>query len=195
MLQPLQIEKLSHLFKIIDFDHNGLIQRSDFEGIADNVAIFTGLLDDSGHESRFREEGYRIWDYIKTYFREEHLQSIHLEQWLEFMEVHFFGADNEKIDENIRLIVSRLQQVFDKNKDKLISRLEFMSIFVSFRVEVRFANQCFKAMDLNGDGFISDEELIRAAMDFFKSNDPEAIGNRLFGEIGSTHFTSVRTQF
>jgi len=195
MLQELQIRKLEHLFRIIDFDHNGLLQKSDFQSIADNVAIFTGIIEDDDHDNLLREEGNMIWGFIQAYFQQPNLQNIDSKQWIEFMENFFFGADDEVLDQNITFIVNRLQSVFDKNKDQLISRLEFMSIFVSFRVEVRFANQCFKAMDLNGDGFISTDELVHAAMDFFKSNDPDALGNKLFGELGSSHFQSVKVQY
>lgn len=193
MLEEFQIKKLSHLFKIIDFDHNGLLQKTDFEGIADNIAIFTGIIEDKEKDSRLREEANQIWNYIKVHFDDDHLQWLEEDQWLEFMQVHFFGPDETLIDHNIRAVVRRIQEVFDKNKDVQISRLEFMSIFVSFRVEVRFADQCFKAIDTNSDGFISEDELINAATEFFKSLEPEASGNLLFGELESSHFATRRT--
>lgn len=46
-MHELQITKLEHLFNIIDFNHNGLLTKSDFEGIADNVAIFAGVLEET----------------------------------------------------------------------------------------------------------------------------------------------------
>lgn len=193
MLAEFQIRKLNHLFRIIDFDHNGLLQKSDFEGIADNIAIFTGIIGDREKDSRLRDEATRIWEFITAHFANEHLEYLEPEQWIEFMQVHFFGPDEALIDQNIHLVVKHIQEVFDKNRDVQISRLEFMSIFVSFRVEVRFADQCFKAIDTNGDGFISEDELINAAMEFFKSNEPEASGNLLFGELESSLFVTRRT--
>lgn len=193
MLGEFQIRKLNHLFRIIDFDHNGLLQKSDLIGIADNIAIFTGIIEDIEKDSRLREEAERIWQFIKNHFGNEDLQYIEPEEWIDFMQIHFYGPDEMLIDKNIVSVVSRIYEAFDKNSDIQISRLEFMSIFVSFRVEVRFANDCFKAIDSNSDGFISREEFIRAAMEFFKSTEPEASGNLLFGELESSHFATRRT--
>lgn len=195
MLTEFQTKKLSHLFNILDFDHNGLLQLTDFEGIADNISIFTGMISDKERDMRLRKEAYRIWGIIMEHFGDEDLQYLDLDQWLEFMQVQFFGSDEELIDSNILLIVKRIQEVFDKNSDNQISRLEFMSIFVSFRVEVRFADQCFRSIDSNQDGMISEEELINAAMEFFKSDKTDASGNHLFGDLNSSNFVTRRTLF
>jgi Ca2+-binding EF-hand superfamily protein len=41
----------------------------------------------------------------------------------------------------------------------------------------------FAALDLDGDGVLSREELLRAARDYYTSDDPSAIGNLLFGRL------------
>ncbi|MEU7058332.1 hypothetical protein [Streptomyces sp. NPDC046197] len=38
-------------------------------------------------------------------------------------------------------------------------------------------------MDLDGDGHISRQEFIRAAHEYFYSNDPNAAGSLFFGHI------------
>ena len=109
MLTPFQKRKQIHFFQILDFDRNGLIQRKDFEDIAENLSVF-----DTDHN------GY-------------------------------------------------------------ISLNEYLDLFIGLRIEVRFAPMSFAKLDLNQDGQISKNELVKSVEEFLKSNDPSASGNWLFG--------------
>ncbi|MFY0605829.1 MAG: EF-hand domain-containing protein [Cyclobacteriaceae bacterium] len=195
MPSPLQIEKLTHLFNIIDFDHNGKIEKSDFDGIIDNIDVFTSILHKSSDNISLMADGETIWREIVQYFANSKLLFITLEQWIQFINKHFLEQDDETIERNVQKLVYRIQKVFDKDGDVQISRLEFLSIFVSCRVEVRYANECFKVIDRNQDGQISMDELLSAAKEFFTSSDPEAPGNYLFGKIGSTHLKTSKMKF
>lgn len=193
MINEFQTSKLQHLFRIIDFDHNGLIQKVKLWGDCWQHSHFYRIIEDHEKDARLRDEAHKIWEYLKVDFADENLQYLDMDQWLNFMTAHFYQTDKDKTDQNILAVVKRIHEVFDKNSDVQISRLEFMSIFVSFRVEVRFTDKCFKAIDSNSDGFISKQELINAAMEFFKSTEPEASGNYLFGQLESSHFETRRT--
>lgn len=39
----------------------------------------------------------------------------------------------------------------------------------------------FKELDVDGDGFLSRDEMVRLAKDFYLTNDPEAPGNVVYG--------------
>ena len=47
MLSPFRELKLTYLFKILDFDHDGVLQESDFKGLGENIGIFRCLPPDS----------------------------------------------------------------------------------------------------------------------------------------------------
>lgn len=192
MLADYQIEKLTHLFHILDFDHNSLIEKTDFEGITENIEIFTGIVQETDRLLGLKEQGELIWQKIKDYFDNQELIAITLEQWLSFMEHHFYKPEEKIINRNLQTLVNHIRNAFDKDKDLRISGLEFMSLFVSCRVEVRFAFRCFQTIDLDKDGFIDLDELSIAVNQFFKSTDPVDSGNYLFGELGSTHFSSKK---
>jgi Ca2+-binding EF-hand superfamily protein len=188
MLQELQIKKLTHLFNILDFDHNGKLEKADFESIAENIDVFTGVVRGNEYLEKLRAEGNKAWETMRTYFKDETVSSITLDQWLEYMDYKFCGSDQDQNIENIQHLVSRIQEIFDKDGDVNISKLEFMTLFVSCRVEVRFAHKCFELIDENKDGLISTQELTKAMTDFFQSNDPEDSGNHLFGYFETARF-------
>lgn len=195
MLSSFQKQKLSHLFSILDFDHNGLLQKTDLHHIAENIAVFAGVIEAKGHQSILITHAESVWSSICNYFNQPDLDSINLDGWLEFMEAYFYAPDDDTIDQRINHMVDVAHETFDKNRDVLISKLEFMSIFVSFRVEVRFANKCFESIDSNGDEHISKSELLEATREFFRSDDAKSVGNQLFGELGSSHFTSRKSLY
>ncbi|MFT4737415.1 MAG: Ca2+-binding EF-hand superfamily protein [Cyclobacteriaceae bacterium] len=192
MLADFQIKKLTHLFHILDFDHNNLIEKTDFEGITENIEIFTGIVQETDRLLGLNEQGELVWQSIKDFFNDQEITSIDLHQWLGFMENHFYSPEEDVINANIKRLVNHIRNAFDKDHDLRISGLEFMCLFVSCRVEVRFAHKCFKTIDLDKDGFIDLDELYIAANQFFKSNDPNDSGNYLFGELGSTHFSTKK---
>ncbi len=190
MLKDLPAQKLRHLFNILDFDHNGVLQKSDLYGIADNIDIFANLFDDTSKKTNLREDADQMWSLIQDYFKNPQLDMIKMDQWLDFMEHHFSGSDLRRVNSNIKTVVTRIREIFDVNFDQQLSRKEFMAIFVSLRVEIRHAHQCFMEIDTNGDGFISDSELTRATKQFFRSNNLDDCGNLLFGVLGSSHFST-----
>lgn len=193
MLKDLPEQKLLHLFDIIDFDHNGLLQKSDLYGVADNIDMFVNLIDENSFHDSLNSDADAFWMSIQDYFNAPVLYSITKEQWLEFMEGQFYAPDLRGVSKNIERLVKRAISIFDQNDDDRLSKREFMLIFVSLRVQVRHAAQCFDKIDENGDGYISTAELTKATKQFFRSNNTGDYGNGLFGLVGSTHFTPRRS--
>ncbi|NCF62357.1 MAG: EF-hand domain-containing protein [Gammaproteobacteria bacterium] len=63
---------------------------------------------------------------------------------------------------DIEQMVAELFDVFDENKDGVISRREFVALVESLlhRKEIGFSSNIFKKFDTNHDNVISKEELI-----------------------------------
>ena len=114
-----------------------------------------------------------------------------LENWLKFLE-----EMAEKSSESfIQKAVNDIFYIYDKNLDNYLSKQEYLCFFVSLRVGIKQANECFRAMDLNDDMLISRKELLSAISEFFKSDDQSSPGNLLFGNPGEFGFQTQTTSF
>jgi len=63
---------------------------------------------------------------------------------------------------NIEQLVAELFDVFDENKDGVISRREFVALIESLlhQKEIGFSGDIFRKFDTNHDNVISKEELV-----------------------------------
>lgn len=190
MLNEFQKQKMLHLYKVIDFDNNGVLQKSDLIGFAENIDIFANLLNSDDYKDSLKSDVNTIWKSIASFFGDSEIDMIDKKQWLDYMDNHFGETDDMEIDSKIKKIVNRVREIYDLNSDQKLSKKEFMTLFVSMRVEVRHALECFNEIDKNGDGFISDDELTDATKQFFSGNKQEDSGNKLFGLIGTSHFST-----
>ena len=181
MLSQLLSNKLEKFFYILDFDRNGVIEKADFTAIAHNLCILWGVKEsDPKHAEIVRgfEEGWRQFD---IFVNEEEKGKANWEHWIHFASERIVGGDETIFGSYVENYVGGLFDNFDADKDGYIDLDEFIDLFVAYRIEVRFAAKAFRKIDLNKDNLISRGELITAVKEFFRSNDPEAPGNWLFG--------------
>lgn len=181
MLSQLQANKLEKFFYILDYDRNGVINKEDFTGIAENLCVLWGVKEgDSRYQEIFQrfEDG---WNQFNDFVNDQPDGKANWEHWIKFAEERIVGGDTETFSMYVDTYVGSLFDNFDADNDGYIDLDEFIDLFVSYRIEVRFAAKAFRKLDRNKDGLISRGELIMATKEFFRSDDPDAPGNWLFG--------------
>ncbi len=193
MLSTLKETKFSYLFKILDFDHDGILQESDFLSLSENISIFTCQPGGSEIENFVNQRAHEIWRYIRIFGGNEGLFSCNLKTWLRFME-NISSADPEQFDKVLGIALDDIFFIFDKNLDNFISKQEYLCFFVSLRVGIKQADFCFKSIDRDGDMRISREEMAQAIREFFLSEKTSDVGNLLFGNPEFYKFTSRSEQ-
>jgi Ca2+-binding EF-hand superfamily protein len=72
--------------------------------------------------------------------------------------------ESKKIEQSARKAYKELLKETDKNKDGKISKAEFYAIWKDKKV----ADKNYKAWDTNKDGFILEDEYVKAVMDICK---------------------------
>ncbi len=188
MLSALKQKKFTHLFQILDFDHDGLLQESDFLSLGENISIFRCLQPPSKIEELINRRGEQIWKSLQNFSNKQEMAHCNLENWLKLMQQITEEVPPKYFDIIARKAVRDIFFIYDKNMDNYLSKHEYLCFFVSLRVGIKQADNCFRALDLNDDMMISKEELYSAIHEFFRSEDEKSPGNLLFGDFEDYQF-------
>lgn len=180
MLSDLQTNKLERFFYILDFDRNGIIEEADFLAIAENLCVLWGLDEDSAEHAKVMSSFAEDWKQF-NFFVNNNDEKANWDHLVEFADKMIVNGDPELFATYVDGFAGEIFDNFDTDGDGYISLNEFIDLFVAYRIEVRFAAKAFRKIDLNHDDLISRGELISAVKEFFRSDDPDAPGNWLFG--------------
>jgi hypothetical protein len=72
---------------------------------------------------------------------------------------------------------------FDGDHDDFVTSGEFDAYVKARRVPDASPAAAFKRLDGDGDGRLSRADVVRLTGEFFRSDDPKAAGNSLFGQV------------
>jgi len=179
VLTELQTKKLSRYFRVYDIDDDGRIGPADFARVIENVRALHGFTSDS-EEHRRLAAGYAArWDGIAESADVDQDGGIDLQEWLTYWDGVL--ADDARYEEEVRTLEARFFEIFDIDEDGAIGPDEFCNFFGVYGLSAALARQIFMDIDLDGDGEMSHEELMTMAREFYRGDDPDAPGNRLFG--------------
>ncbi|PLW73092.1 EF-hand domain-containing protein [Streptomyces sp. SCUT-3] len=172
--------KLEREFEAMDANHDGYLDRTDYQKLADRYI-----------------QAYRI---DKDDRRARALQTFCQIYWLELL--RHAGVDGDRLTKDQFVMANRLAvidtsrlnvteggghaifDVIDVDGDNEISRAEFERFLRDVRrSEAPDAMDSFARLDTDGDGTISRYEFIRAIREHFFSHDPDAPGSLFFGRV------------
>lgn len=180
MLTELQINKLEKFFYILDYNRNGVIEKDDFIGIAENLCILRNIKEGDTRYENIMRKFEADWNKFNLFVNNNEGKA-NWNHWLHFAEEVIIKGDESMVDSYVENFVGEIFDHFDADKDGYIDLDEYIELFVGYRIEVRFSAKSFRKLDLNRDDLISRGELIKAVKEYFRSDDPEAPGNWLFG--------------
>ena len=180
MLTELQINKLERFFYILDYDRNGIIEKEDFLGIAENLCILWRIREGSEKYDQIKRRFEEGWNHFNHFVNNDDGKA-NWDHWIHFAEKAIVKSDETIFNEYVDEFAGEIFDNFDTDNDGYIDLDEYIDLLVGYRIEVRFAAKSFRKLDRNHDDLISRGELIQAVKEFFRSDDPEAPGNWLFG--------------
>ncbi|WP_221409448.1 EF-hand domain-containing protein [Marinoscillum furvescens] len=172
-------QKLVHLFNILDTNKNALLQPDDFTAVAEKISDKLQYGAESKERLDLKSHALRLYVQLLTDMEKEEV-SISLDEWLQL-----FGSweiiHPASAKKYIYRIASYVFSLFDQNRDRVISKLEYLAMFEIYNIDMSYSEKGFAGLDANGDGLVSMEEMTQGFKDFLLSPDPDAPGNYIFG--------------
>ncbi|MGC5394252.1 EF-hand domain-containing protein [Streptomyces sp. DT20] len=172
--------KLDRTFDTMDANHDGYVDWTDYQKLADRYI-----------------QAYKLG---KDDRRARALQTFCQIFWLELL--RHSGVDGDRLTKDQFITANRLAvidtsrlnvteggghaifDVLDENGDNEISKDEFARFLRDvWKSDGPDAMDMFTKLDTDGDGAISRHEFIRAVREHFLSNDPDAPGGLFFGHV------------
>ncbi len=179
MLTALQKRKFTKLFSMYDACNTGVLKFSDFEQIVKNLAAVRGWKVNSAQYNAILSQYMHEWARLKDEADQKGDRQVWLDDWLAYHEALL--EKTEKYKQEVELLTASILDVFDVNGDGKLSKVEWKEFFKVYNIPVIYSDEVFAKLDENQDGFLSKSEILKRLQDFYYSNDPEAIGNYMFG--------------
>jgi len=178
-LSDLQRRRLGRLFEAYDADQDGYVGQEDFERRAAGMIHTFGVDAEQQRPQALRNEVLQGWQRLQAAMDTDNDQRLSKEELLTFMANTIIGRPGAFV----QLMLPTLQAVLDvvdTDRDGRIGLEEFVKWQGSARATEAEATQAFQQLDRDGDGSLTQDELLQALEEYFTSDDPEAGGNWLY---------------
>lgn len=181
IFSEIQKRKVHHLFNILDIDRNGKLQPDDFINVGRKIISQLDLDPNSRNSRLILLKAHRLFVQLLVDLDNPDLE-LTLWDWVAFFRNQIESSNARILDYYIYRTSRYIFDLFDVNKDKLISREEYSNMLTVYNIPQNTAKLGFEELDANKDDFVSSDEMINGLKNFFKSSEMNAPGNMIFGD-------------
>jgi Ca2+-binding EF-hand superfamily protein len=176
-LSPLRRSKLHARFDQLDVDGDGYLQAADYQALGRLLADRLG----SGDSERDAiQAGYaEHWRQLRAHADVDHDGRISRDEYVAAMAAA--AGDAEALERAVLQTARAIMAAADADGDGFLDLGDYERLAELMRI--RRPAESFRVLDADGDGLVSQEELVAAVRDFYVSDEPTAAGNLVFGYI------------
>ncbi|HEX5406733.1 MAG TPA: EF-hand domain-containing protein [Pseudonocardiaceae bacterium] len=181
MASEFQRAKIRGVFRAMDVDGDGLLERSDFQALSDRWTGLRGWAPGSAPYSALSAVMLGWWSALAG--AEAH-EKVSLEDVL--LLVDQLG----EMSDAVKGTATAMFDAIDENGDEEISASEYRQLIEAWNGRRTDTDEIFPLLDLNGDGHISRAEFTELWTEFWAGDDPNAPGTWVFGRFDLPATTS-----
>ncbi|GGX96469.1 EF-hand domain-containing protein [Streptomyces minutiscleroticus] len=165
-------DRLRKRFQKWDTDGSGSLERGDFVGEAKKIAQNFGAAPGSPEVQSLNDAFQGLFDYLSS-----GSESVSEDQFLNVTGNLIFQQGEADFNRALGPVIEALVGLCDKNDDGLINGGEFAAWLTAVGVGPDRAEEVFQQVDTDGDGELSQQELLAAVRNYhFGRLDVELLG-------------------
>ncbi len=189
LITDFQRDKLIHKFQLLDIDDNGLLEQADYEHVITHLAEVRGWSPDQASFTRLKERNLNLWNALQSFCDANSDGRVTLDEWLDYhanavFYEREFGCAIPGFDSTLEAIADFFAELLDSDGDGQICAADYRDFCAAQELPEDRVVEDFQALDRDGDGILTRQEVVALIREFYLSNDPGAPGNRFFGSLG-----------
>lgn len=181
MLSNLRSQKYAYLFTCFDLDDNGVLEQSDYEQFATNLAGAYDLAIGTPAYARMHAETLALWDFVRNIADHDGDGRVSCQEFSAGYEA--MCADDEVF---ARLLMGYAEYVIrtgDRDGSGYLDADEYVTILSCYGISDVEARGAFGRLDSDADGRLSLADMERSFEEFFRSDDESSPGNWMMGSF------------
>ena len=182
MTGELQREKAAYYFSIIDEDDNKYIEADDFEMRAERLADARGVTDPDA-KAEIHDQVMNWWHHLCSVADVDNDERVTQREWQRYwqgLQAAVEDPNEAVLDELERAARATFRSIKVDDGDQ-VTQAEYAEWLAAWGVDD--AEAPFDRLDRDNTGGLTEEDLVQAVREFYLSNDPDAPGNVLYGEL------------
>lgn len=173
--------KIDICFAHGDQNNDGVLELADALSVAARVIIYIGEPFTSPKAAALLAAYDTFWKHVSQNMDTDRDSKITPLEWRQGLTA--FAQDPARFAEGFRPLGEALFAICDKDNDGKVSRAEFAAWQKAFGTPPGNIQAAFEKLDRDHSGYLSVDELLTAFNEFYTSNDPDALGNWLYGNL------------
>lgn len=176
-LSEFQIQKIKRFFKFYDVNDNNILEYSDVEKRGHRFAKLSGAKRGTQEFNLLVHRELVIWQRMIRQNDQNRDGKITLDEWLKGFSN--WMQDRPSFEQYVREYINYLFVVLDTDKDRRLTCDEYVRFAYADNIEEGL--RLFSLLDSEGKGYLSEQQLLALALEFFYGQDPTHPATRLWG--------------
>jgi Ca2+-binding EF-hand superfamily protein len=173
--------KFDRLFEIFDVTGDGYVSQEDFDGAVHRVVSAEHGSPNGSRTQAVRDAAGRFWEGLREHAEADQSGRISREAFRAALDAAFLQGN--RFDELLRPAAEAWFDLYDADGDGRISRREYELLQLATGRPAADVDTGFRAIDVNGDGYLTREEFSTILHEYFHSDEINTPGNWLFGPL------------